>query len=85
MLALEPAAGPIAHIHVKTVATGIAATIQHLFEMPVARIQIMRLGSETFGEISRKFSFEKTFRFLHHAFGDGIRHEQRVTFEPDGQ
>ena len=41
-------------------------------EMFVARIKIMRLGREPFGETGGQVGFEETFRFLHHAFGDAI-------------
>jgi hypothetical protein len=69
-LALEPARRPVAHINVDVVAAQVARTIQHLFEMPVARVKMMCFGRESLDETGGQIGFEKSFHFLHHAFGN---------------
>ena len=46
---------------------------------------MMRLGRETFGETIRQLRFEKAFHFLHHAFRDPFRRQQRIAFKGSGQ
>lgn len=85
MLALEPAGRPVAHEHQQVFPSTPAGTVQAFVKMFVAWIQIMRLGRETFGKIIRQTRFEKPFHFLHHAFGDPFRREQRVAFQLRGE
>ena len=84
-LTLEPAGCPVAHIDVEVVEAKVAGAVQHFFEMPVARVKMMRLGREAFGEIFRQLGFEKPFHLLHHTFGHPFRREQRVAFQLRGQ
>jgi len=83
--ALEPTAGPVAHVHVEIVAAPITGTVQRGVEMFVARIKMIRFRGKARRVPSGKIGFQETFRFLHHVFRDGFRHQQRVAFERGGQ
>ena len=78
---LEPAGGPVAHVHVQVLPAAIAGPVHGRMKMAVAGIKPVGLGGKAFGQ----GGIQKTFDFRDDVFGDDIGHEEGVAFEAGGE
>jgi len=60
-LPLQPAGRPVAHEHIKILPSAIAGTVHAFVKMFVARVKMVRLGGESFGEVGGQIGFKETF------------------------